>query len=174
MGEWIYRQQIKVPSIHFSNDDFKNQIDAIESIDNVVVVTDPPFNIGYHYNEYKDSMKDNEYYNMLINLVDKFPCVFIHYPEALHRISMESGVVPSRICSWVYNSNTARQHRDVAWYNVTPNFDNTRQQYKNLKDKRIQERIARGIRGGGCTIGGMLTKLKMLAKKRPSILVKCL
>lgn len=137
-----------MPSIHFVNDDFRNQIDAIEQLESVVVVTDPPFNIGYHYNEYKDSMNDQNYYDMLTDLINRFPCVFIHYPEALHRLSIESGIVPTRVVSWVYNSNTAKQHRDVAWYKVTPSFTNALQPYKNPADKRIKARIERGILGG--------------------------
>lgn len=32
---------------------------------NSIIVTDPPFNIGYHYNEYKDRMPEDDYMNML-------------------------------------------------------------------------------------------------------------
>lgn len=145
---FIYRERIKNPHIQLINDDFKNQIDTIKGMQNVVVVTDPPFNIGYHYNEYKDSMSDSDYYNMLKDIVNNLPSVFIHYPEALHRLSIESGIVPEKVVSWVYNSNTAKQHRDIAWYKVKPNFKNTLQPYKNKNDKRIKERIARGILGG--------------------------
>lgn len=31
----------------------------------VVIITDPPFNIGYHYKGYKDKMKEDAYYQML-------------------------------------------------------------------------------------------------------------
>lgn len=30
-----------------------------------IVVTDPPFNIGYHYNKYSDNMKQSEYLNFV-------------------------------------------------------------------------------------------------------------
>jgi hypothetical protein len=147
MEKMIYRKQIKVPSIHYCNDDFRNQLDALDDKE-IIVVTDPPFNIGYHYNEYKDSMNDEEYFAMLTDLIRRFPSVIIHYPEALHKLSMLSGKIPDKVCSWVYNSNTARQHRDIAWYKVKPDFTKTLQPYKNLNDKRIKERMARGIRGG--------------------------
>ena len=26
------------------------------------IVTDPPFNVGYHYNEYKDNKSEDEYF----------------------------------------------------------------------------------------------------------------
>lgn len=116
--------------------------------ENTIIVTDPPFNIGYHYNEYNDKMDEVEYYTMLANLVRRFPCVIIHYPESLHRLSLESGEIPTRVCSWVYNSNTARQHRDIAWYRVKPDFTKALQPYKNPNDKRIKERMARGLMGG--------------------------
>lgn len=34
-------------------------------IENAVIVTDPPFNIGYHYGTYKDKMPEDEYFQML-------------------------------------------------------------------------------------------------------------
>ena len=114
---------------------------------NSIIVTDPPFNIGYHYNEYKDKMEADSYYEMLLGLLDIAPCVFIHYPEALYELSARSGVSPTRVVSWVYNSNTAKQHRDIAFYGVKPNFNQVRQPYKNPNDKRIQQRIAEGKTG---------------------------
>lgn len=114
---------------------------------NSIIVTDPPFNIGYHYNEYKDKMEADSYYEMLSSLLDIAPCVFIHYPEALYELSARSGVSPTRVVSWVYNSNTAKQHRDIAFYGVKPNFNQIRQPYKNPNDKRIQQRIAEGKTG---------------------------
>ncbi|MCK5236495.1 MAG: hypothetical protein KAR06_05855 [Deltaproteobacteria bacterium] len=33
--------------------------------DNSIIVTDPPFNINYHYNSYKDDLDDGIYYEML-------------------------------------------------------------------------------------------------------------
>lgn len=114
---------------------------------NSIIVTDPPFNIGYHYNEYRDRMEADSYYEMLSSLLDIAPCVFIHYPEALYELSARSGVSPTRVVSWVYNSNTAKQHRDIAFYGVKPNFNQVRQPYKNPNDKRIQQRIAEGKTG---------------------------
>ena len=114
---------------------------------NSIIVTDPPFNIGYHYNKYKDRMEADSYYEMLSGLLDIAPCVFIHYPEALYELSARSGVSPTRVVSWVYNSNTAKQHRDIAFYGVKPNFNQVRQPYKNPNDKRIQQRIAEGKTG---------------------------
>lgn len=116
-------------------------------IDNAIIVTDPPFNIGYHYRSYRDRMKEEEYYSWLANIFGCFPCAIVHYPESLHKLSVAMGRAPRRIVSWVYNSNTARQHRDIAFYDVNPNFNQVKQPYKNPTDKRIKERMANGKTG---------------------------
>lgn len=114
-----------------------------------VLVSDPPFNIGYHYSGYKDRMKEDDYYRWLAGIIRKagIPAVIVHYPEALYRIAMGLGEAPERVVSWIYNSNTARQHRDIAFFGIKPDFSKVRQPYKNPNDKRIKERIARGIGG---------------------------
>lgn len=162
----IYKPQIKVPNIHFVNDDFRNQIEAVSNINNVVVVTDPPFNIGYHYGKYRDRMREGEYFKMLNEIICKFPSVVVHYPEALHKLSVISGKVPEKVVSWTYNSNTAKQHRDVAWYGIKPTFTNAWQEYKNPNDKRVKERIANGSRGGRMYDWWNVNQVKNVSKEK--------
>ena len=152
------------------NDDYRN-IDL--NIPDSVIVIDPPFNIGYHYANYSDRKKEDEYFNELASLIKDRPAVVIHYPEALHKLSIKLGYAPERVVSWVYNSNTGKQHRDIAFYKIKPDFRKVLQPYKNPTDKRIADRIARGIGGGDYTIGGMLIKLKMLVKKNLRTHVLC-
>lgn len=118
------------------------------NIKNPVIVTDPPFNIGYHYKDYKDRMPEAEYYKMLKEIIGDRPAVIVHYPESICRLSIELGRAPSKVVAWVYNSNTAKQHRDIAFFGIKPDFRQVKQPYKNPNDKRIKERIARGIEGG--------------------------
>lgn len=114
-----------------------------------VIVTDPPFNIGYHYDNYIDKMGDSDYYEMLNQIFHVFPAfVVIHYPEAIYRIAFQTGMFPDRVVSWVYNSNTPRQHRDIAYFNVEPSFEGLGE-YKNPTDKRIAARIAEGKKAKG-------------------------
>ena len=87
-----------------------------------VVVTDPPFNIGYHYGKYHDRMPENDYYNWLAEITRLTSSVVILYPESLHKLSIAKNEAPERVVSWVYNSNTAKQHRDVAFYGISPDF----------------------------------------------------
>lgn len=65
---------------------------SAEGIDlsKVVVVTDPPFNIGYHYKSYKDRMAQKEYVDMMIGFI-KNPSVIIHYPESLYEMAVMGG-----------------------------------------------------------------------------------
>ena len=135
-------------------------------MDNVVVVTDPPFNIGYHYKDYHDRMDESEYFGMLKKIVTQFKTVLIHYPEQLHRVTLETGIVPSRVVSWVYNSNTAKQHRDIGFYGIEPNFKNVLQPYKNPNDKRIQKRINMGIRGGRCYDWWNVNQVKNVSRQK--------
>ena len=57
----------------------------------IVIVTDPPFNVGYHYNSYKDNLGADEYYEMLGNVFNGVPFVVIHYPEEIYKIAYQVG-----------------------------------------------------------------------------------
>ena len=143
-------------------------LEVMKTLDfhNVIIVTDPPFNIGYHYNQYKDKMKKQDYFNMLIKIRSYSPTVFIHYPEFLYKFSSLSGEAPIRVVSWVYNSNTAKQHRDIAFYGVNPNFNQVKQPYKNLNDKRIQKRIAEGKTGAKLYDWWNINQVKNVSKDK--------
>ena len=111
----------------------------------IILVSDVPFNIGYGYRSYKDRLSEEDYLEMMERVFKRAcPFVIIQYPEALYRISQRLRVFPERVCSWIYNSNTPRQHRDIAFFGVKPDFSQVSQPYKNPNDKRIQKRIAEG------------------------------
>lgn len=109
-----------------------------------VVVTDPPFNIGYHYAGYKDKMDEGHYIHLLRQTVCHEQFVLIHYPEDIFKVAVSTGRVPNRMVAWVYPSNTARQWRGIAWFGVNPDFSKESQPYKNPTDKRIKKLIAQG------------------------------
>jgi len=129
----------------------KNQViqgDCLEILPTIkgdfVIVTDPPFNIGYHYENYHDKMDEDEYYSWLTKVFGFAPFVCIHYPEQLYKLSWAVEEIPERVVSWVYNSNTAKQHRDIAFFGIKPDFRKLTQPYKNPTDKRIAKRISEG------------------------------
>jgi DNA modification methylase len=111
--------------------------------DNAITISDPPYNVGYHYDNCDDNMTEEEYYQF-IALVFGSKSVIIHYPEPMYKISYALGKFPSKTVSWVYPSNTPRQHRTIAWFDCKPNFKKDGQDFKNPNDKRIAERILKG------------------------------
>lgn len=133
-----------------------------------IIVTDPPFNIGLKYKSYKDKLKYNEYYNMLYDVFTSNQyegLVIIHYPEQMFEIAKRLDRIPTKVVSWVYNSNTAKQHRDIAYFGVKPIFKQVLQPYKNPNDKRIRERIANGKLGGKLYDWWNINQVKNVSKK---------
>lgn len=148
-----------------------NCINVIKDIYNkynnkAIIVTDPPFNIGYNYNSYKDRMSEQDYYDMLYYVLKDFKSVVVHYPESLYKLSFKLGTPPERIVSWVYNSNTGRQHRDIAFFGIKPDFSKVKQPYKNLNDKRIQKRIAEGKTGAKLYDWWEINQVKNVSKEK--------
>lgn len=115
----------------------------LEREEGTVVITDPPFNVGYHYKTHKDRMETEEY-ERLIRATCVPPCVVVHYPEAMFNVSKWLDMIPDRCVSWVYPSNTERQQRTLAWFGTKPNFSLMGQPYRNPGDKRIKRLMAQG------------------------------
>ena len=123
------------------NDDFRNC-----TIPKGITITDPPYNQGYAYNEYKDKISEIEYLSLLSKIPT--PCVIIHYPEeTINLLPKAIKLKCEQVVCWVYNSNTGKQSRLISWWGCKPDFSKVRQPYKNLEDKRIRERILRGQTG---------------------------
>lgn len=119
--------------------------DAREELAGVrgLIVTDPPYNIGYGYDEHDDSMPLEEYHKLIADLINP-PCVIIHYPEAMFEIAVQLGMFPTKTVAWVYNANTPRQWRMIAWFGITPDLSLGGQGYKNPTDKRVAKLIEAG------------------------------
>lgn len=135
---------------------------------NAIIVTDPPFNVGYHYNEYKDNLPDDEYLTFLKKVLtaNNTPFVVIHYPEALYKIAFKIGKLPERVATWVYNGHTPRQHRDICFFGIMPDFEQVKQPYKNPNDKRIQEKIENGKQGGRLYDWWNVNQVKNVSKEK--------
>lgn len=109
------------------------------------LISDPPYNQGYHYDEYGDEMTEGEYLDMLLRVFRERKSVVILYPEETIEL-LGGGAMgkPEQVVSWVYPSNTAKQHRLISWWNCKPDLRKIPQAYKNPTDKRIKQRIAEG------------------------------
>lgn len=130
-----------------------------------LVVTDPPYNQGYAYNQYKDRLSEDEYIKLLS--VIPTPCVIIHYPEETINILPKAIKLKcEQVVSWVYNSNTGKQSRLISWWGCKPNFRKLTQPYKNLNDKRIKERIANGKLGSKIYDWWEVNQVKNVSKEK--------
>ena len=153
--------------VELINDNCSNIIlNIIERCEFPIIVTDPPFNIGYKYNNYKDNMPEQEYYNWLADIFKLCPSVIIHYPEDINELSIRLGKAPQDIVSWVYNSNNQRQHRDIAFYGVKPDLTKCTQPYKNPNDKRIKKLIEQGKTGARLYDWWYINQVKNVSKSK--------
>jgi site-specific DNA-methyltransferase (adenine-specific) len=122
-----------------------------EQYDVSLVLTDPPYNINFSkYKDNGDGYKDNlseEQYVDLISTFKNCPTAIIQYPEEMMRYIVPALGVPDEVLAWCYPSNIAKKFRLINIYGKKPNFKKVIQPYKNLKDKRIQERMRNGEKG---------------------------
>jgi DNA modification methylase len=129
-----------------------------------LVITDPPYNQGYKYNDYKDRLSEDEY-----SLLSKIPtpCVIIHYPE--ETINLLPKAIKDKceqVVCWVYNSNTGKQSRLISWWGCKPDFRKVTQPYKNLNDKRIKKRISEGKTGAKLYDWWEINQVKNISKEK--------
>ena len=147
-------------TIEIINKDFRDCI-----IPKGLTITDPPYNQGYAYNQYKDRMSEEDYIELLSHIPT--PCVIIHYPE--ETINLLPKAIKSKceqVVCWVYNSNTGKQSRLISWWGCKPDFRKVRQPYKNLNDKRIQKRIADGKTGAKLYDWWNINQVKNVSKEK--------
>jgi len=90
-------------------------------------------------------LKADDYLNLMQKAFGNMKSVIIHYPEpTINLLPSVTYTSCTESVSWVYNSNTAKQSRQISWWNCKPDFRKVGQDYKNPNDKRIVERIAAG------------------------------
>jgi len=124
-----------------------NFFDIIDELNYDYILTDPPYNIKYPYPDYKDNLNSIEYSNLFKPFKNK-KAIIIHYPEAICNIICKELGNVNKIINWCYNNNSSfKAHRTIAFYNCNPNFNNVKQPYKNINDKRIMKLIEKGSIG---------------------------
>ena len=80
-------------------------------------VTDPPYGIGFKYNQHKD--KGGDEYRALIRCLKPFPKCLLQYPEETMALLVPEFGPPDECFTWCYNSNTARQTRIFSFWGWT-------------------------------------------------------
>lgn len=113
-----------------------------------LVVTDPPYNIGFRYGAYSDKMADADFVAMLARLREVAPVLaVIMYPEETARYVTPALGVPDAVMAWCYNGNIPRRFRLVSIFGGKPDRTRVKQPYKNPTDKRVAELIRGGSEG---------------------------
>ena len=127
------------------NIDFRKVINNADK-ENTLIITDPPYNVGWKYDSYKDNMSEADYLEMFSHFKG-FKFVVIHYIEDIIKYIVPHMGVPDKVVQWVYNSNMGKQHRSIAFFNCKPDFKKAYQPYKNPNDKRVQKLMENGSKG---------------------------
>ena len=129
-----------------------------------LILTDPPYNIGWKYsNEVNDNKKDYdkwclEWAELCINeLRHNGVLAIINYPEnnnKLYTDLVRKGYNFVQELIWFYPTNVGqsknkytRNYRTIIIFSKSKEytFNPEKQEYKNPKDKRVRERIKRGF-----------------------------
>lgn len=123
-------------------------LEVVKQFPDALVVTDPPYNVGYHYKEFEDNLNNEEYFKRLIQILgDNF--IVLHYIEEIFELAIRTKKIPNKVVAWVYPSNIPKQWRGIAWFGDSkPDFSKATQPYKNPNDKRIKQYLATSNKDG--------------------------
>lgn len=135
----------ETPMVTVYKSDFRKVIDSLSR--DTLVISDPPYNIGFKYDEYKDNLPDDEYIEMLCELQRFKRVVLCHYPVETMRWIVPALGVPNAVAAWCYNANIPNRFRLISFYGCEPDYSRIKQPYKNPTDKRVAELIRNGSQG---------------------------
>ena len=109
-----------------------------------LVITDPPYNQSYEYDNYKDSLSEKDYLELLS--VIKRPAVVIHYPEQTINLLPKILGRCDEVVSWSYETRTKKHTRLISWWGCSPDFSKVKVPYAEatLKDKRNLKKLKDG------------------------------
>ena len=133
-----------------------------------LIITDPPYNIGLNYGVFKDSMKENEYFDYVEKRIEKAASLLkdsgsiyiITYPEIAAHILLyfKNNLKFRRWITWHYPTNIGnskknftRSQRTILFFTKSDRYIFNKKwalrPYKNPDDKRIRKLIKNGSKG---------------------------
>ena len=120
----------------------KDYRDIIKDLDkeNTLIITDPPYNVSWNYDTYKDKISEEDYGDLFMYF-QGYRFVVIHYIEDIIKYIVPYMGVPNKVVQWVYNSNMGKQHRSIAFFNCKPDFNKATQLPKNPTDARVNTEV---------------------------------
>lgn len=135
-----------------------------QSID--ALITDPPYNIGYKYDNYNDRMNKNDYFDWQIDILTEAvrilkpegSILWLNYPEIAAEFWYLAPknipeLIPFEWITWIYHPHTGgnplrKASRAWLWFTISkkPYIDKKSMdtKYRNPTDKRIIRKIERG------------------------------
>jgi site-specific DNA-methyltransferase (adenine-specific) len=138
------------------------------------VITDTPYNLGFHYSIYKDNLSPDAYFswqkNILLlcanRMVNGGSILYLHYPEFASKIfhAVQNNLIaltPYEWITWIYHCHTSGsplrkatrawlwwiKNTPFATYFTEPLYIGKKAcegEYRNPNDKRIKKKIANG------------------------------
>jgi DNA modification methylase len=129
-------QKVQLGTATLYNADYREVIDTLADS---VVVSDPPYGIGYQYDNHIDA-GGGEYLDLIKPLAGK-KLVLLQYPEETMRYFLPLFGVPDDCVAWCYNSNTPRQFRLWSFFGIKPDFNAYKVPAKNIGDKRVSSLV---------------------------------
>lgn len=128
-----------------------------------LIVTDPPYNIGYKYASYKDTLSEQEYFDWQIEvlreceriLTENGSLFYLNYPEFNSKVfvalSEDFEMKPVEIIAWVYNTHNSgkplrKSFRTWIWASKGNPKNKFTGEYKNPDDKRVKLLIEKGAK----------------------------
>jgi DNA modification methylase len=88
----------------------------------MLIITDPPYNVGFDFGGEYDDKRPPEEYDELLRATLRPPCVVLHRPEGICRLSRLFGMDPTAIVAWVYDGVYAKQWRAIGWFGLKPDL----------------------------------------------------
>ena len=119
--------------------DFREVIKDLDK-ENTLIIIDPPYNVGWKYDTYKDNLSEEKYTELFTHF-EGFKLVVIHYIEDIIKYVVPTMSVPEKVVQWVYNSNMRKQHRSIAFFNCKPDLSKVKQKPKDPKDVRVNQEV---------------------------------
>jgi DNA modification methylase len=116
--------------------------EVLPTLGNTLIVTDPPYNIGFKYEGHDDAMAAGAYASFFLPMQGN-RCAILHYPEDLIRLVVPVLGPPDKCLAWPYASNLPRQFRLIGLWGLDPAYSNAPQPVKNPDVSKVKTLFAR-------------------------------